>query len=128
MSDHSTERTECRAGVQQQLGRAWEYEDARGIRIDDPTWDCPGCSENGRLMYRPGSKDTCATCFHVVNGRKNDLVLDNLRIDYRTGQRLLAAEGEDWHGSPGTVSNTLRRVFGSEDAVVEAASSLEEVR
>lgn len=113
--------------VQQQTDQPWEYEDPRGIRITDPTWDCPDCGENGRLMYRPGSKNTCATCFHVVNGRNNESELADLGVSYRTGQLLLAEMGEQWHGTPGDVSNRLRSLIGGPEAVQSAADEYGEV-
>lgn len=88
-----------------------EYVDDRGIRIFDSGWTCPNCGDRGELMFRPGSKNTCATCFWVIGGRYNDLVLEDFPLKYRAGQRLLADLGDQWHGTPGSVENRLRVHF-----------------
>ena len=96
-----------------------DYVDERGIRIFDQDWTCPNCADDGELMFRPGSKNTCATCFWVINGRNNDYVLPDWPLKYRDAQRLLADLGDDWHGTPGTVGTRLRRHFDRpEDAEV----------
>lgn len=114
------------AGQQQQLGVPWEYEDSRGIRIKNSDWDCPDCDNRGELIYRPGSKNTCATCFYVKNGRNNNFVLKDFGIGYREGQRLLAAIGEDWARTPGGVANALRTHFDSTEDATDAALRLPE--
>lgn len=104
---------------QQKLGSVpWEYEDARGIKIADADWDCPDCTD-GRLMHRPGSKDTCATCFYVVNGEYNAHRLSDYALSKREAQQLLAEMGEAWHGNPGDIENRLRYLFDSPAAAAQ---------
>lgn len=86
------------------------YEDTRGIRIADDEWECPNCGDEGKLMHRPGSKLTCATCFWVVGGNYNDHELNDFSFSYRDAQRYLAAIGEPWHGTPGDVGTRMRGV------------------
>lgn len=88
-----------------------EFVDERGIRIFDSDWTCPNCGDDGQLMFRPGSKNTCATCFWVLHGQYNDYVLNDWPLKYRQAQRLLASRGRDWHGTPGSVSTLLRQEF-----------------
>jgi hypothetical protein len=88
-----------------------EYVDDRGIRIFDESWTCPNCGDDGKLMFRPGSKNTCTECFWVLNGRYNDYVLDDWPLKYRHAQALLAERGDNWHGTPGSVSTALRKYF-----------------
>lgn len=102
-----------------------EYVDERGIKIADSDWDCPHCGDRGMLMWRPGSKNTCATCFWVNGGQYNDYVLSDWPLLYRQGQRLLAAAGEDWYGTPGSVGTALRRLF---DRPEEAAMAIVELQ
>ena len=85
------------------------------IDIDDPDWDCPHCGDNGLLMHRPGSKDTCANCFWVVDGNFNDYELTNFDLTYRQAQRLLNLIEEPWHGSPGNIETRLYALFGFDD-------------
>lgn len=88
-----------------------EYVDERGIRVFDSSWTCPNCGDDGKMMYRPGSLNTCTECFWVVNGQYNDFVLDDWPLKYRQAQQLLAEYGDDWHGTPGSVSTALRKHF-----------------
>lgn len=88
-----------------------DYTDDRGIRIFDRHWTCPNCGDAGELMFRPGSKNTCATCFWVIGGRYNDHVLEDWPLKYRDAQRLLAELGDDWYGTPGDVANRLWKHF-----------------
>lgn len=97
----------------------YEYEDDRGIRIADEDWECPNCGEHGRLMWRPGSKNTCATCFWVRDGQYNDYVLPDWPLDYREAQQLLAYIGEQWYGTPGDIGTRLRAHFDSRGEVFE---------
>ncbi|RDZ53093.1 hypothetical protein C5C07_15270 [Haloferax sp. Atlit-4N] len=90
-----------------------DYVDDRGVRIFDTNWTCPNCGDVGELMFRPGSKNTCATCFWVIDGPYNDFVLRDWPLKYRDAQRLLASMGEDWHGTPGTVATRLHAHFDS---------------
>ena len=103
----------------------YEYEDERGIRIADSDWECPHCGDNGKLMHRPGSKNTCTTCFWVRNGHYNDHVLRDFPLQYRQAQRLLASMGEKWHGTPGDIGTRLRQFF---DRPEEAAQALRDLR
>ncbi len=103
----------------------YEYIDERNIKIADADWNCPECGDAGELMHRPGSKNTCATCFWVRNGRHNDLVLDDWPLKYRQAQRLLAAMGDKWHGTPGDVASRLWKHF---DRPEEAATAIEDSR
>lgn len=100
-----------------------DYVDDRGIRIFDEDWTCPNCGDDGKLMFRPGSKNTCAECFWVINGRNNDYVLSDWPLKYRQAQQLLAEMGDDWHGTPGTVGTNLRKHF---DRPEEAESAWRE--
>ena len=61
-------------------------------------------------MYRLGSKDTCAVCFYIVDGRHNSYILDNFGITFREGQRIFASKGTKWYGTPGDVASRLRKV------------------
>lgn len=88
-----------------------DYVDGRGIRIFDENWTCPNCGDSGKLMFRPGSKNTCATCFWVIGGEYNGHTLVDWPLKYRQAQRLLAALGDDWHGTPGDVGTRLRKHF-----------------
>lgn len=97
-----------------------DYVDDRGIRILDADWQCPNCGDDGELMFRPGSKNTCARCFWVLNGSKNDLILNDWQLKYRDAQRLLASLGEPWHGTPGSVSNRLRQNFDRPEEAEQA--------
>lgn len=109
---------------QQTLGSVpWEYQDSRGIKIADADWDCPDCND-GRLMHRPGSKDTCATCFYVVNGRHNAHRLSDYALTKREAQQLLAEMGEPWHGTPGDIENRLRYLFDSPAAAAQAHAEM----
>lgn len=101
-----------------------DYTDTRGIRIFDRDWTCPNCGPDGELMFRPGSKNTCATCFWVINGRNNDYVLDDWPLKYRHAQRLLAEQGDDWHGSPGDVATRLRDHFDRPEEAEQAFRQL----
>lgn len=103
-----------------------DYVDERGLRIFDRDWTCPNCGEVGQLLFRPGSKSTCGTCFWVVDGRYNDHVLEDWPLRYRDAQRLLAARGDDWGGSPGTVATRLRRRFDQPHEAMLAMESLHE--
>lgn len=103
----------------------YEYVDERGIRIADRDWECPNCGSDGKLMHRPGSKNTCATCFWVQNGRYNDHVLADWPLLHRQGQRLLAANGEPWHGTPGDVGTRLRQIF---DTPSEAETAIKRLQ
>jgi hypothetical protein len=97
-----------------------EYVDRRGISIFKSDWDCPNCGDDGELMYRPGSKSTCAKCFWVVNGSYNDHVLRDWPLTFRDAQKLLADREMDWHGTPGDVANRLHGLFDRpEEAAVE---------
>lgn len=98
----------------------YEYTDQRGIKIADSAWECPICGSNGKLMHRPGSKNTCANCFWVHEGKYNDYVLKDFKILFSDAQRLLADRGENWSGTPGDISNRLRDVFGSKQQVQKA--------
>lgn len=104
-----------------------DYVDERGIRVFDRDWTCPNCGDDGELMFRPGSKNTCTRCFWVINGQYNDYVLSDWPLKYRDAQRILAELGDDWHGTPGTVGTLLRKHFDSkaeaERAVVEMFNS-----
>jgi hypothetical protein len=93
----------------QQQEQPWEYEDDRGIRVEEPEWDCPNC-DCGAKMYRPASKDTCANCLYVVDGRHNEESLPNMPISARSARWMLAQLGEPWHGSPGSLETSLRRL------------------
>jgi len=97
-----------------------DYVDDRGIRVFDEDWTCPNCGDDGKMMFRPGSKNTCTECFWVLNGRNNDYVLDDWPLKYRDAQRLLAELGDDWHGTPGTVSTRLRNHFDSPEEAEQA--------
>ncbi|MCL9818368.1 hypothetical protein [Natronocalculus amylovorans] len=101
-----------------------DYVDERGIRIFDRHWTCPNCGDDGEMMFRPGSKNTCAMCFWVLNGHKNDYILDDWNLKYRHAQRLLARLDDKWHGTPGTVSTRLRYHFDSAHEAVLAFESL----
>lgn len=101
-----------------------EYVDRRGIRVADTHWTCPNCGIDGELMYRPGSKDTCATCFWVIDGQNNDYVLPDWPLKYRQAQRLLAGNGLSWGGTPGNVGTELRKLYDSPE---EAAAELREL-
>lgn len=101
-----------------------DYVDERGIRIFDRDWECPNCGDGGELMFRPGSKNTCATCFWVIGGQYNDHVLADWPLKYRDAQRLLAELGDDWHGTPGTVGTNLRKHF---DRPEEAEAAFREM-
>ena len=103
----------------------YEYIDERNIRIADSSWDCPNCGEDGILMHRPGSKNTCATCFFVRNGHYNDHVLRGWPLKYRQAQRLLASMGEAWHGTPGDIGTRLRQFFDRQE---EAAVAMQELQ
>lgn len=63
-------------------------------------------------MERPGSLNTCATCFWVVGGENNEYELSDFDLTYRQAQRLLDLCDEDWHGTPGDIGTRLRHVFG----------------
>lgn len=102
-----------------------EYVDERGIRIFDSDWTCPNCGDRGELMFRPGSLNTCARCFWVIDGQYNDFVLEDWPLLYRQGQRLLAAEGMTWHGTPGSVGTQLRQLY---DKPEEAAKAIEQLQ
>lgn len=95
-----------------------EYVDERGIRIFESEWCCPNCDDDGELMFRPGSKNTCATCFWVLNGQYNDYVLDDWNMRYRDAQRLLASRGAEWGGTPGTISTRMRREFDNTNQAI----------
>lgn len=101
-----------------------EFTDERGIRIFDSDWTCPNCGDDGKLMFRPGSKNTCATCFWVINGRYNDHVLDDWPLKYRAAQRILAERGDKWHGTPGSVSTCLRKHFDRPEEAEQAYREL----
>jgi len=101
-----------------------EYVDDRGIRIFDRDWTCPNCGDDGELMFRPGSKNTCATCFWVLNGRNNEYILEDWKLKYRHAQRLLASMGDEWHGTPGSVATRLWRHFDSAQEAVIAFERL----
>lgn len=88
-----------------------DYVDERGIRVFDREWTCTNCGEDGELMFRPGSLNTCTRCFWVIDGQYNDYVLSDWPLKYRDAQRLLAELGDDWHGTPGTVGTLLRKHF-----------------
>ena len=102
-----------------------EYVDERGIRIFKSNWECPNCGDEGELMYRPGSKSTCAKCFWVVNGQYNDFVLADWPLKYRDAQHLLAELGDDWYGTPGDIGTRLRKHF---DRPEEAAAKMQELK
>jgi len=101
-----------------------DYVDERGIRIFDHHWTCPNCGDDGEMMFRPGSKNTCATCFWVLNGRHNEHVLDDWNLKYRQAQRLLASRGDKWHGTPGSVATRLRQHFDGPHEAVAAFEGL----
>ena len=105
----------------------YEYEDERGIRISDSDWECPNCGDNGKLMHRPGSKNTCTTCFWVRGGGYNDEVLRDFPMTYRQAQRLLAAMCERWHGTPGDIESRLRQFFDRPEEAAQALRDLREV-
>lgn len=88
-----------------------DYVDGRRIRIFDCHWTCPNCGDDGELMFRPGSLNTCAMCFWVIDGQYNDYVLSDWPLRYRDAQRLLADLGDDWHETPGTMGTLLRKHF-----------------
>lgn len=102
-----------------------ELVDERGVKLADSEWGCPHCGERGALMWRPGSKNTCATCFWVNGGQYNDYVLPDWPLLYRQGQRLLAAAGEPWHGTPGDIGTRLRTLF---DRPEEAAMAIQDLQ
>jgi hypothetical protein len=127
MSEHATDTDETEIVHEPHSSADFDdmdYVDERGIRIFDRRWECPNCGDDGELMFRPGSKNTCATCFWVLNGTYNDYVFDDWPLKYRHAQRLLAELGDDWHGTPGSVSTRLRQHF---DSGVEAAEAFEDV-
>lgn len=97
-----------------------EYIDDRGIRVFDEDWTCPNCGDAGKLMFRPGSKNTCTECFWVVNGQYNDYVLDHWGLKYRHAQALLANRGDDWSGTPGSVATLLRQHFDRTEQAQQA--------
>lgn len=103
------------------------YEDARGIRIADPDWTCPECGPHGQLMHRPGSKNTCATCFWVRDGQYNDHTLADWPLTYRQGQALLAAQGAFWGGTPGDVGTELRAHYDPQNPA-SALHALQDLR
>ena len=80
--------------------------------VANADWNCPNC-DHGKLMYRPGSKATCASCFHVVNGQYNGHELRDFDLTFRQARRLLHALGEPWGGTPGDLGTRLRGVFDS---------------
>jgi ribosomal protein S27AE len=88
-----------------------DYTDDRGIRVFDRNWTCPNCGDDGELMFRPNSKNTCTRCFWVINGRYNNHVLRDWPLLYRHAQQLLAELGDDWYGTPGDVANRLHDHF-----------------
>jgi hypothetical protein len=97
-----------------------DYVDERGIRVFDEDWTCPNCGDDGKMMFRPGSKNTCTECFWVLNGRKNDYVLEDWPLKYRHAQQLLAELGDDWHGTPGSVATNLRKHFDHPEEAEQA--------
>lgn len=102
-----------------------DYVDDRGIRVYKEDWTCPNCGDDGKLMFRPGSKSTCTECFWVVNGQYNDYVLNDWPLKYRDAQRLLAERSsDDWHGTPGSVSTNLRKYFDSPEEAEAAFRQL----
>lgn len=113
----SSKTTHEKEHIPQTSADDYEYIDSRGIKIADSHWDCPNCGNNGMLMHRPGSKNTCANCFWVIGGVNNDYVLNDWPLLYRDAQRLLAAMNETWHGTPGSVGTELYRLFDSKTEV-----------
>jgi len=101
-----------------------DYTDERGIRVFNEDWTCPNCGDDGKMMFRPGSKNTCTECFWVLNGRNNDYVLDDWPLKYRHAQMLLAERGDDWHGTPGTVAANLRKYFDRPEEAEQAFREL----
>lgn len=79
--------------------------------MTDYSWTCPNCGDDGILMDRAGSKDTCQNCLFVVGGDYNDHELSDYDLTYRQGQRLLFILGWEWSGTPGDVENRLRGAF-----------------
>lgn len=96
------------------------YINQRGDKVADGDWECPNCGDDGELMYRPGSKDTCANCFWVVGSQNNDYVLPDWPLKYRHGQQLLAERGDNWYGTPGDVGTRLRKHFDSPEEAGQA--------
>ena len=101
-----------------------DYVDERGIRIFDRHWTCPNCGDDGELMFRPGSMNTCATCFWVIGGQNNEYVLKDWPLKYRDAQRLLADLGDSWHGTPGSVGTALRKHFDRPEEAEAAFKNL----
>lgn len=111
--------------IPQSSADTYEHVDDRGIKIAKRNWTCPSCGDEGQLMHRPGSKNTCATCFWVRDGQYNNHVLADWPLLYTQGQRLLAAHGEPWGGTPGDVGTQLRRLF---DTTEEATAALKDLQ
>jgi len=105
----------------------YEYTDRRGIKIADSAWKCPICGSDGKLMHRPGSKNTCANCFWVHEGEYNGYVLKDYKLLFSDAQRLLADRGENWSGTPGDVSNRLRNVFATKEQAQKAHLELTDI-
>lgn len=82
--------------------------DGQTVEVEDPEWECPNCGDDGALMHRPGSKDTCATCFWVVGGNHNDRTLADFDVTFRQAQRLLYTFDYEWWGTPGDLGTRLR--------------------